>query len=223
MNFDASKMLSFDLETTSVNIRQARIVTSAIIRIAGKDVQAQETLANPGIEIPAEATKIHGISTEKAQAEGRPHDEVVQETVAAIKKAWDDGFTLIVFNAPYDLSVLRNLTGDFTVTGPVFDPLLIDRARDRYRKGRRTLTDLCEEYKVTLDNAHEATSDALAAARIAWKQVNHRWPELKEMSCDELMEYQAVAFYDLAVEQKKYFAGKGRDVADFNMSWPVQG
>ncbi|HLR48756.1 MAG TPA: 3'-5' exonuclease, partial [Corynebacterium sp.] len=28
MNFDASKMLSFDLETTSVNTREARIVTS---------------------------------------------------------------------------------------------------------------------------------------------------------------------------------------------------
>ena len=105
----------------------------------------------------------------------------------------------------------------------MFDPYLIDRVKDRYRKGKRTLTDLCREYKVTLDNAHEATADALAAARIAWKQVNQRWPELKDMDSDELMEFQAVSFYDLAVDQKKYFEGIGRDVSDFNMSWPLQG
>lgn len=223
MNFDASKMLSFDLETTSVNTREAKIVTSAVIRIAGRDVVKKETLADPGVEIPEAAAKIHGITTEKARAEGRPHDEVLHETVNAIKAAWDEGFTLIVYNAPYDLSVLRNLTGDFTVTGPVFDPYLIDRVKDRYRKGKRTLGDLCREYKVTLDNAHEATADALAAARIAWKQVNQRWPELKDMDPDELMEFQAVNFYDLAVDQKKYFEGIGRDVSDFNMSWPLQG
>ena len=195
----------------------------AVIRIAGRDVVKKETLADPGVEIPEAAAKIHGITTEKARAEGRPHDEVLHETVNAIKAAWDEGFTLIVYNAPYDLSVLRNLTGDFTVTGPVFDPYLIDRVKDRYRKGKRTLGDLCREYKVTLDNAHEATADALAAARIAWKQVNQRWPELKDMDSDELMEFQAVNFYDLAVDQKKYFEGIGRDVSDFNMSWPLQG
>src|SRR5699024_6812351 len=112
---------------------------------------------------------------------------------------------------------LRNLTGDFTVPGPVFGPYLIDRGEARYRKGKRTLGDLCREYKVTLDNAHEATADALAAARIARKQVNPRWPELKDMDSDELMEFQAVNFSDLAVDQKKYFEGIGRDVSDFNM------
>ena len=117
MNFDASKMLSFDLETTSVNTREAKIVTSAVIRIAGRDVVKKETLADPGVEIPEAAAKIHGITTEKARAEGRPHDEVLHETVNAIKAAWDEGFTLIVYNAPYDLSVLRNLTGDFSQGG----------------------------------------------------------------------------------------------------------
>ena len=128
--FDASRMLSFDLETTSANPLEARIVTSALVRIDGREVTATEHLADPGVEIPEQAAAIHGISTEKARAEGRPHDEVLKETVDTIKQAWEDGFTLIVFNAPYDLTVLRALTGDFTVTGPVFDPLLIDRAMD---------------------------------------------------------------------------------------------
>ncbi|MHA2788756.1 exonuclease domain-containing protein [Corynebacterium sp. S7] len=222
--FNASRMLSFDLETTSVNPAEARIVTSALVRIDGRDVQANETMADPGVEIPEEATKIHGISTEKARAEGRPHDEVLAETVQAIKQGWEDGLTLIVFNAPYDLSVLRALTGDFTVTGPVYDPYVIDRARDRYRKGKkRNLTALSEFYGVQLDNAHEATSDALAAARIAWKQVKQFWPELSEMDVDELMEYQAVQQYELQSDLKKFLESRGRDASDVATGWPMIG
>lgn len=223
MNFDASRMLSFDLETTSANPLEARIVTSALVRIDGSQVDAKETLADPGVEIPEEAAKVHGITTEKARAEGRPHDEVLQETVAAIKQAWDEGLTLIVYNAPYDLTVLRHLTGDFTVTGPVFDPFVIDRAKDRYRKGSRTLSNVCAEYGVKLDNAHEATADAMAAARIAWVQVRNRFPELAQMDVGELMEFQATSFYDMQINLKKYLEGQGKDVTNLSTSWPMRG
>lgn len=221
--FDASRMMSFDLETTSVNPRTARIVTSALVTIDGAQANAHEALADPGVEIPAEAAAVHGITTEYAREHGRPHDEVLQETVDMIKRGWDDGLTLIVFNAPYDLSVLRQLTGDFTVTGPVFDPLVIDRAKDRYRKGKRNLGALCELYGVKLDNAHDATADATAAARLAWKQVRSTYPELAQMSTDELMEFQAVEYYKLQTELRAFFESKGRDVSNFTTSWPMIG
>lgn len=221
--FDASRMMSFDLETTSVNPRTARIVTSALVTVDGAQANAHEALADPGVEIPAEAAAVHGITTEYAREHGRPHDEVLQETVDMIKRGWDDGLTLIVFNAPYDLSVLRQLTGDFTVTGPVFDPLVIDRAKDRYRKGKRNLGALCELYGVKLDNAHDATADATAAARLAWKQVRSTYPELAQMSTDELMEFQAVEYYKLQTELREFFESKGRDVSNFTTSWPMIG
>lgn len=220
--FDASRMLSFDLETTSTDPTTARIVTSALVRIDGREVSSTEELADPGIEIPEEAAAIHGITTEKARAEGRDHDEVLRETVEAIRKGWDEGLTLVVFNAPYDLSVLRALTGDFTVTGPVYDPLVIDKAKDRYRKGKRNLGALSEHYGVRLDNAHEATADATAAARIAWKQVR-MWPELAQMDVDDLMEFQAVRHYTMQSELKKYFESRGRDASTVTLSWPMAG
>ncbi|OIR41283.1 3'-5' exonuclease [Corynebacterium sp. NML130628] len=221
--FDASRMMSFDLETTSVNPRTARIVTSALVTIDGAQANAHEALADPGVEIPAEATAVHGITTEYAKEHGRPHDEVLQEIVDMIKRGWDDGLTLIVFNAPYDLSVLRQLTGDFTVTGPVFDPLVIDRTKDRYRKGKRNLGALCELYGVKLDNAHDATADATAAARLAWKQVRSTYPELAQMSTDDLMEFQAVEYYKLQTELREFFEAKGRDVSNLTTSWPMIG
>src|SRR6201999_698587 len=45
----------------------------------------------------------------------------------------------------------------------------IDRAIDRYRKGKRTLGALCEHYQVRLDGAHSSAGDALATARLAWR------------------------------------------------------
>ena len=221
MNFDASRMLAFDLETTSANPKDARIVTSALVRIDGHDVQKVEHLADPGIEIPQAATDVHGITTEKAQAEGHPHEEVLKNTVDAIKEAWDDGLTLIVYNAAFDLTVLRSLTGDFTVTGPVFDPYVIDRVSDKWRKGKRTLGAVCEHYGVELGNAHEATADALAAARVAWKQVRQHYPNLAQMDENELMEFQAVKWYEDRVAFRKYLEGKGRDASDVSTAWPL--
>ena len=221
--FDASRMLSFDLETTSANPMEARIVTSALVTIDGSSSDPYEMLADPGVEIPEGAANIHGITTEQARAEGRPHDDVLAETVRRIKEGWEKGLTLVVYNASYDLTILRQLTGDFTVTGPVFDPYVIDKAKDRYRKGKRTLTDVSAFYGVSLGNAHEATADALAAARVAWKQVNNAFPELKQMSTDELMEFQAVSYYEMQVDLKKYLDSRGRDTRDLNTSWPMQG
>ena len=221
MNFDASRMLAFDLETTSANPKEARIVTSALVRIDGRDVQKIEHLADPGIEIPQEATNVHGITTEKARSEGRPHEDVLKDTVEAIKAAWEDGLTLIVYNAAFDLTVLRSLTGDFTVTGPVYDPYVIDRVSDKWRKGKRTLGAVCEHYGVELGNAHEATADALAAARVAWKQVRQHYPNLAHMDENELMEFQAVKWYEDRVAFKKYLEGKGRDASDVSTAWPL--
>ena len=223
MSFNASRMLAFDLETTSNIPQEARIVTSALVSIEGSTVDSQEMLADPGIEIPQPAVDVHGITTEYAREHGRNHDEVLADTIAAIKKGWGEGKTLVVYNANYDLTVLRSLDQDFTVTGPVFDPFVVDKLKDKYRKGPRTLGKVCEEYGVPLDNAHEATADAMAAARIAWKQVNQRFPELAKLDDGELMEYQAVGYYEMQTEFKRYLASRDRDVSSVATSWPMQG
>ena len=119
--------------------------------------------------------------------------------------------------------MLRQLTGDFTVTGPVYDPLVIDRAKDRYRKGKRNLTAMCDHYGVRIDNAHEATADATAAARVAWMQVRKHYPELAQMDTGELMEYQAVEYYKMQEERRRYFESNGRDASDVLPGWPMLG
>ena len=80
---------------------------------------------------------------------------------------------------------------------------------------------MCEFYGVSLDNAHEATADALAAARVAWMQVRQRYQDLAHMDADALMEYQAVEWYKDRVSFKKYLEGQGKDSSDVSTAWPM--
>lgn len=218
-HFDPSHMLSFDLETTGVDPQTAKIVTSALVSIRGKERDDLEMLADPGIEIPKQASAVHGITTEYAREHGKPHDEVLAETIRRIRQGWDDGATLIVYNATYDLSVLRALEPSFTVDGPVFDPFVVDKEKNKFRKGKRTLENVCAHYNVPLDNAHEAAADAVAAARVAWK-LTREFPELVEMTSDELMLAQSTWYYQSQVELQAWFEKQGKNTS-VNNNWPI--
>jgi hypothetical protein len=73
-------LIGFDLETTGTDPYEARIVTGAVIEVKdGEPLGSRDWLADPGVEIPADAVAVHGISTERAVAEGRPADLLVLE------------------------------------------------------------------------------------------------------------------------------------------------
>ena len=220
-HFDPTSMLSFDLGTTGTNPLTARIVTSALVSIHNGSVDSTELLADPGVDIPEAASQIHGISTEYAREHGKPHDSVLKQTIQAIYTAWDRGQTLIVFNAAYDLTILRHLDPTFTCSGLVLDPLVIDRALEPRRRGPRKLGVLCERYGIQLDNAHNASADALAAARLAWK-MTRTWPDLMKKNTDELMEFQAVSYFDHQISLRDYFASQGREMTNFSTAWPMR-
>ncbi len=219
-HFNSAHMLSFDLETTGTNPFEAKIVTSALVTINGRQRDEVELLADPGIEIPKEASDVHGITTEYAREHGRPHDEVLRETIQRIRDGWADGATLIVYNAAYDLTILRVLDPTFSVDGLVLDPYVVDRAKNRFRKGKRTLESVCAAYNIELSKAHEATADSVAAARVAWK-LGREYPELGTMSADELMLAQARWHYEAQSSLQKYFDDKSKDVR-VDTEWPLR-
>jgi DNA polymerase-3 subunit epsilon len=176
-------MVSLDLETTSADPFTARIVTAAIALVGGDQPTEQWTvLADPGVEIPAEATAIHGISTERARAEGCEAGMAVAGVLAYLE-LHAPGKALIVFRAPFDLTVVEQearrhglvpLTQRFPLQ--VVDPSTIDRHLDRYRPGSRKLAALCQHYGARMDQAHDAAFDAIAAARVAY--VLGKWADV---------------------------------------------
>jgi DNA polymerase III subunit epsilon len=164
----------FDLETTGIDVTSSRIV-SAHVGVIGPDgavLEQTDWLADPGIEIPEQASAVHGITTARARAEGRPAAEVVAEILAALSDLFARGIAVTIYNASYDLSLLAHEARRYELEpldtpAPVVDPLVLDKAVDRYRKGKRTLEAAALHYQVSLIDAHSAGADAVAAGRVA--------------------------------------------------------
>jgi DNA polymerase III epsilon subunit-like protein len=173
MSWWDGRLVGLDLETTGVDPESARIVTAAIVEVGGGEGPVSCTwLADPGVEIPEEAAAVHGVTTERARAEGRPAAEVV-EALLIVLRGLAPGEPLVIFNARYDLTVLdreaRRHGLEPLAPGGVIDPLVIDKHLDRFRRGSRKLEAICQHRRAGLDSAHEAGADALAACRLAWR------------------------------------------------------
>jgi DNA polymerase-3 subunit epsilon len=172
------RLCGFDLETTGVDVETDRIVTACIVQCGGNQpTQSATWLADPGIDIPQQAEAVHGISTDRARAEGRPAAEIVGDVLATLRQAVAQGVPIVAMNARFDLTMLdreaRRHGHDPLPDGLaglcVVDPLVLDKAVDPYRRGKRRLTDLCAHYEVPIGEAHTADADAIAACRVAWR------------------------------------------------------
>ena len=215
-----------DTETSGVDVERDRVVTACVGTVGGDGVgDLTSWLVNPGIPIPAEATAVHGITTEQAAAEGKAPEDAIADIVGVLGVLWNDDVPLVTMNAAYDLTILdresrRHLGRPLPITGPVLDPLVIDRAADRWRKGSRRLDALAAHYAVTLDRAHDSTQDALAAARIVWRQAR-RYPELAALDLDTLTGMQAVWFAEWACHLTSYWRGQGK-AETVDPDWPLK-
>jgi DNA polymerase-3 subunit epsilon len=242
------RMAAFDVETTGVDVEEARIVTAAVVLVGGGLVPEPMTLlVDPGIEIPEEATAVHGVTTEKARADGLPARNALTGLRAVLEVAIEAGYPLVCFNARFDLTVLdRELRRHRLAPLPpvrVIDPLVLDKHLDRYRRGSRKLDAICEHRGAVLDDAHEAASDALAAARLAWvigargevirrvrnaqegrekAALKREWEAVRH-DVDRLHEFQARIAREQALGLADYFREKGQleDAASVRLDWPL--
>ncbi|MFF7610710.1 3'-5' exonuclease [Streptomyces lavendulae] len=232
MSWHMGRLTGFDLETTGVDVEEDRVVTACVVHCGGgEDTQSQTWLADPGVEIPEGAAKVHGITTERARAEGAPAAEVISEIVAALAQAAEAGQPLVIMNAAYDLTLLDRearrhgitplveLVGDQLL---VLDPRVLDKQIDKFRRGGRKLEDLCHTYRVALDGAHSADADALAACRVAWR-IAHLKPAIGKASLADLQPMQAGWAREQAESLADYFRrtpGKESWADDVRTDWP---
>ncbi|MEU8652427.1 3'-5' exonuclease [Streptomyces sp. NPDC048737] len=226
-------LIGFDLETTGTDPREARIVTGAVIEVGeGQVLGSREWLADPGVEIPAEAVAVHGISNERASSEGRPAGEVADAIAGVLASHWRAGVPVVAYNAAFDLTLLaaelrrhglpslRDRLGGLD-PAPVVDPYTIDRWADRYRRGKRNLEAVCAEYGVTLDAAHDARADALAAARLA-RAIAERHPKVASLDPAELHRRQIEWYAAWAADFQDFLRRKGDADAVVDGVWPLR-
>jgi len=224
----ADTLAVFDLETTGIDIDTCRIVTAhvGVIGPSGEVLERREWLVDPGVEIPTAASLIHGISTERARAEGAPAATAVAEIIAALHDAACRGLPIVAYNASYDLSVLAREAARYgheplPGPGPVIDPLVIDKAVDRYRRGKRTLTAACAHYGVELTDAHDAGADAIAAGRVA-QAIVRRFPEVAKAAAAELHQRQIEWCRDQAESYQAWRRSNGEPGFTTSGLWPVR-
>ncbi|MBQ1118465.1 exonuclease domain-containing protein [Streptomyces sp. C3-3] len=213
MTWHLGRMAGFDIESTGIDPETSRIVTACIVQVGG---QQPTTTANwltdvDGEEIPAGAAAVHGISTEKAHAEGVDLRLAVDEILGTLTQVILSGIPVVAMNARYDLTLLDREARRYGFTpladAFVIDPFVIDKQVDTYRPGKRTLTALCEHYDVRLDAAHSADADAVAACRVAWRQAT-RYPQLAAMTLDELHTAQVGWAAEQAASLQEHFRKK---------------
>lgn len=232
MGWHTEPLLGFDLETTGTDPTEARIVTAAVIEVSAGELRGRrEWLADPGIPIPPEAIAVHGISDERA-ATGRPAAQVADALADVLVTAWLSGVPVVAYNASFDLTLLsaelrrhglpalRDRLGGRD-PAPVIDPYTIDRAVDRYRRGKRTLQAVCTEYGIALEGAHDAAADAFAAARLACA-IAARHRKVAELAAAQLHLRQIEWSARHAADFQAYLRRQGDPRAVVDGRWPLR-
>lgn len=220
MNLKLEKpLVFFDLETTGVNIGTDRIVEISILKVHPNGNQESYTwLVNPEIEIPAEATAVHGITNEKVVTE-----PTFKELAVRVNDIISDcdlaGFNSNRFDIPLLAEELMRAGIDFDMN----NRKAIDVQVIYHKKEKRNLSAGYKFYcGKDLEDAHSAEADTKATYEILNAQIE-KYDDI-ENTVSALSEYSShtkradfAGFILFNEQQKEIFSFgkyKGREVEE---------
>jgi DNA polymerase-3 subunit epsilon len=159
----------FDLETTGINIATDKIVEISILKVFPNGNKESKTwLVNPEMEIPKEASDIHGITNEQVVTE--PTFKELAPQVSALIAGCDlAGFNSNRFDIPLLAEELMRADIDFDMK----DRKAIDVQVIFHKKEQRTLSAGYQFYcGKELEGAHGAEADTNATYEILLAQLD---------------------------------------------------
>lgn len=229
MRWMEGPLLGFDTETTGTDVWNDRIITAALVFKESYESPAvkYEWMINTGLEIPEEATKIHGITNEAMHEKGQPARKVLDEINLLVHTfAVERQAALIAFNAPYDLTILREDTlraggqfaGVFDVI-PVIDPLVIDKQTDKYRKGKRNLSSTAEHFGIDSAGAHGALADVIMTMKVGYA-LARKYPKL-QVPAPTLHEW-TKGWKEIQNADYQSYLRKTKPDAVIDDAWPIE-
>ncbi|TXL62313.1 exonuclease domain-containing protein [Aeromicrobium terrae] len=213
-------LASLDFETTGVDPRTDRILSYALI----DGPVAVSGLVDAGVPIPPASAEVHGLTAAMLTGEPTP-SRVLAGILEWVESLIDRGVGLVVFNAAYDLTMLRAEARRNGLREPdwsrllVVDPYVVDWGIARGSLGRRRLVDVAAYYGVPIESAHDAMCDARAARDVA-VELGARHPHVGSLALGELMVQQRRWFADRVAEWNSYARTSGRPVDD-PTGWPL--
>ncbi len=209
--------VGFDTETTGLDLEEARIIQAAVVGDKEK-----VTFINPGIEIPADAVAIHGITNEFVANNGLlPKDGILE----IWKQLTDQNKAIVGCNLQFDLTIFDRECRRYGIppinfnSRLIYDVLVLDRGLDKYRRGSRKLTALAEHYGVPRDKAHDALGDVKMTIGVLEK-MKEKFPEIDSWSPAELMAMQQKFHKDWAINYINWCRNNGREGVVINLDFP---
>ncbi len=161
-------LVSFDLETTGLDIENDRIVELSCVKLSpdgSREVRTRRI--NPGIPIPEAATQVHGIRD--ADVADAPRFAQVASAIRDFLSNCDlTGFNIEKFDLPFLCNEFKRAGIEFP-TSPI---RVIDSFKIYVTHESRNLASALRFYcGKQLENAHSAEADAVAAADILIAQI----------------------------------------------------
>ncbi len=212
--------LALDAETTGTDPETARLVQVCLGRSLGAGDWTPLTRI-VRTEVPDEAAKIHGITTERAMAEGGDLADVL--STAVLPHLYDA--PLVGHNLAYDLTVLDRECRRVGLDGldpsrlTVIDTLVLGRRIDRSTAGTR-LESIAGRHGIKLD-AHKADEDALASLKLLYALIDED-DMLGLVDVADLQGLQARWYH--AQTLSRYYRRRGSgyyETAEPSTEWPL--
>lgn len=172
----------FDLESTSADRNSAKIVEIALVRINLDGTRDQfQSLVNPEIPIPPEATAIHQITDEAVK------DAPTLKSLIPIISSAIEGCDIGGFNSNnYDIPLLYKELADCGYTWDLTDVSFIDPCVVFKRKEERTLSAAVQFYcNREHIGAHGALADVNATIDVFIEQLK-KYPDIQSFDRQQL-------------------------------------
>ncbi|OGR63208.1 MAG: hypothetical protein A2X31_10905 [Elusimicrobia bacterium GWB2_63_22] len=162
LNIEEAVFTFVDVETTGLSPRAARVCEVAAISFRGVDrVGMLAELVNPGMPIPAEVSKIHGI-TDAMVKDSPSFGGVAPRLLAMLENS-----VVVAHNAEFDLGFLKAECDRVGLRFPklhVVDTLLIARKGWKFQSNR--LGKIAEELNISNGGWHRALADVEMTRKI---------------------------------------------------------
>jgi len=170
MQLNLKKPLAFfDIETTGLNITTDRLIEISILKVQPNNTEEQKTWrVNPGVPIPEQSSKIHGIFDK--DVEGLPFFRDIAHEVSRFLQSCDlAGYNAIKFDIPVLMEEFLRTDTPFDLT----NRQLIDVQTIFMKMEPRTLKGAYRFFcQKELEDAHSAQADTYATYEILKAQLD---------------------------------------------------